>query len=158
MKNILILIAVLGFVACSSKSKINSNEMAAQTKAEATKTESEAKAAYEEAQREAREEAQKAAQEAAEKAQASNTKNKTAGGGIEFEPYEGTEKSKFTCAAGDDLRTVAVLDGNDGGCGVVYNKMGSDKTIAVANYEMDFCQKVQNKVKVNLEAANFTCE
>jgi Tfp pilus assembly protein PilP len=158
MKNILVLIAVLGFVACSSKGKNESKEMVSQTEAEATDSENDAKAAYEEAQREAEEAAQKAAKEAQASNSSDDSNDSAMTGGGDFGPYEGTEKSKFTCTSGDDVRTVAVLDGNSGGCGVVYNKMGNDKTIAVANYDMEFCPEVQNKVKGNLEAANFTCE
>ena len=158
MKKVLILVAVLGFVACSSKEKNDKQEMVAQNaEASETQTTDEAKAAYEEAQKEA----EAAAQKAAEEAQAGSTETASTSSdynGQDFGPYEGTEKSKLTCTSGKDVRTVAILEGNTGGCGVVYNKMGADKTIAVAENDMEFCPEVQNKVRGNLEAANFTCE
>ena len=127
---------------------------AEQTEATDTQANDEAKKAYDEAQKEAEAAAQKAAQNGTD-SDDDEAGSATSG---DFGPYEGTEKSKFTCTSGDDVRTVAVLDGTNGGCGVVYNKMGADRTIAVAQYDMEFCPEIQNKVKGNLEAAGFTCE
>jgi hypothetical protein len=44
----------------------------------------------------------------------------------------------------------------EGGCGVVYNKMGTDKTVAVAK-SMSYCDSVSTKMKTNLEGAGFNC-
>jgi len=157
MKNILVLIALLGFVACSSAKKDDAKEMVAQAETAASDSSDEAKAAYEKAQKEAEEAAQKAAAEAQDAGQAAADSADSSFTG-NFGPYEGTEKSKTTCTNGDDVRTIAVLDGANGGCGVVYNKNGEDRTIAKADYQMDFCPSVQEKVKGNLEAAGFTCQ
>ncbi len=151
MKNLLILVAVLGLAACSSKSKNDGKELV--KKAENVQADSaQAKADLEKAQKEAEE----AAKNAADEAQAASA-SVDASYGQDFGPYEGTEKSKITCKSGDSVRTVAVLT-SDKGCGVVYNKGGADKTIAIANYQLDHCDTVQSKVKANLEAGGYTCQ
>ena len=139
MKKILIIIAVLGFTACSSKEK-NENKKTAVQRTETSKDQTKAKTATK--------------KEAADSSQEDATDSI----GGNFGPYEGTERSKFTCTSGNDVRIIAVLDGNNGGCGVIYNKMGNNKTIAVAEHNMEFCPEIQDKVKGNLEEANFTCE
>lgn len=68
----------------------------------------------------------------------------------------GTEKSSVTCTNKADTRKISVLTVNEGGCGVVYNKMGSDKTVAMAK-SMSYCDTVSSKIKTNLEGAGFNC-
>lgn len=73
-----------------------------------------------------------------------------------FPSISGTEKSSVTCTNKSDTRKISVLNVTEGGCGVVYNKMGSDKTVAMAKSE-SFCENVSSKIKTNLEGAGFNC-
>lgn len=133
--------ALLGFVACSSTEKAveeDANAVAEQAKTEIENAAEDLKNESEEVQAQAEE--------------------KTAEAKTAFGNYTGTEASKLSCSAGEDVRTVSVLNGETGGCGVVYNKAGVDKTIAVANNVMEYCDQVVAKVKGNLEGAGFSCE
>lgn len=69
----------------------------------------------------------------------------------------GTEKSSVTCTNKSDTRKISVLNVTEGGCGVVYNKMGEDKTVAMAKSDMNYCDSVSSKIKTNLEGAGFNC-
>lgn len=69
----------------------------------------------------------------------------------------GTEKSSVTCTNKSDTRKISILNVTEGGCGVVYNKMGEDKTVATAKVDMNHCENVSGKIKSNLEAAGFDC-
>ncbi len=143
MKNLLLLIAVLGFWGCSSGEKhLYDSEDSA--KAAAHK----AKASLEEAAQDLKNDAQ----------DLKPVVPKKASGVSSFGDYSGTEDSRVTCTRGDDIRTIAILNGDSGGCGVVYNKFGANKTIAVANYQLEYCAKVQDKVRANLEGPGFSCE
>ncbi len=73
-----------------------------------------------------------------------------------FPAITGTEKSAVTCTNKSDTRKISVLSSSEGGCGVVYNKMGADKTVAVAK-SMSYCETVSGKMKTNLEGAGFNC-
>ena len=64
----------------------------------------------------------------------------------------------MTCSLNDDVRPISVLAGENGGCGVVYNRLGTVKTVAVAENVMEYCDEVQNKIKGNLESAGFNCD
>ena len=153
MKNILLALALIGFVGCSSAKKEETKEMVEQ---ETQSAQTEAEQAVDNA----KEDVEAAADEMANEEEANNEKDESGMTG-DFGPYEGTEKSKVSCTSGtseEDVRTIAVLDGTNGGCGVVYNKFGNDKTVAVAQYNMEFCPEVQSKIKSNLEAAGFTCQ
>lgn len=68
----------------------------------------------------------------------------------------GTEKSSVTCTNKSDTRKISVLNVTEGGCGVVYNKMGADKTVAIAK-SATYCDSVSSKIKTNLEGAGFNC-
>lgn len=68
----------------------------------------------------------------------------------------GTEKSSVTCTNKSDTRKISVLNVTEGGCGVVYNKMGADKTVALAK-SATYCDSVSSKIKTNLEGAGFNC-
>jgi hypothetical protein len=73
-----------------------------------------------------------------------------------FPSIAGTEKSSVTCTNKSDTRKISVLSVTEGGCGVVYNKMGSDKTVAMAKSD-SYCENVSSKIKTNLEGAGFSC-
>lgn len=75
----------------------------------------------------------------------------------DFPSITGTEKSTFTCTNKNDSRKISVLNVTEGGCGVVYNKMGEDKTVALAKVDMTYCDTVSGKIKTNLEGAGFSC-
>jgi len=74
-----------------------------------------------------------------------------------FPSITGTEKSSVTCTNKGDSRKISVLNVTEGGCGVVYNKMGEDKTVAMAKVDMNYCDTVSGKIKSNLEGAGFDC-
>ena len=157
MKNLLLALALIGFVGCSSAKKEETKEMVEQNTQSA---QTEAEQAMENAKEDVEAAADEMANEEEEKEEANQEKDESGMSG-DFGPYEGTEKSKVSCTSEtseEDVRTIAVLDGTNGGCGVVYNKFGNDKTVAVAQYNMEFCPEVQSKIKSNLEAAGFTCE
>lgn len=75
-----------------------------------------------------------------------------------FPDITGTERIAATCSLNGDQREIAVLDitGNNG-CGVVYTKNGTKKTIAIARNDMSYCDQVFEKVKGNLEGSGFDC-
>lgn len=150
MKKILLSIALLGLFGCSSseKAKINSEEASITDQAKAD-IENAAESLKNEAE-EMKNEAQNQAAEAQETASDAATSA--------FGDYTGTEKSKVTCSLGEDVRPISVVNGDGGGCGVVYNKMGDTKTVAKAENVMEYCDQVQSKIQSNLESAGFTCE
>lgn len=146
MKHLLLTLLVAGLFGCSSSAKTNHAHEGVSD---------EAKAAIETAAEDLKNAAE-AEQTAAKTkvAEVEETAAATTGG---FADYQGTEASKVTCTLGEDVRTVSVLNGATSGCGVVYNKMGADKTVAVANYAMNHCSNTQDKIKGNLAAAGFAC-
>lgn len=160
MKNLLITLALIGFIGCSSAKKEETKEMVEQ---ETQSAQTEAEKAMENAKEDVEAAADEMANEEegkssdADESMSSDSNNASG----EFGTYEGTEKSKVSCTSGtdeEDVRTIAVLDGSNGGCGVVYTKFGNSETVAVAQYNMEYCPEVQNKIKSNLEAAGFTCQ
>ena len=82
------------------------------------------------------------------------TSSDSSGGGLPA--ITGTEKSSVTCTNKSDTRKISVLTVTEGGCGVVYNKMGEDKTVAMAK-STNYCDSVSSKIKTNLEGAGFNC-
>lgn len=153
MKHLLLALLVAGLFGCSSSSKHADHDNASDDAKAAIETAAEdLKNAASEAEEEAKDAAEQAKNAAAE---AQDTAASATDG---FGTYEGTESSVATCTLGEDVRTIKVLNGATGGCGVVYNKMGVDKTVAVANNSMDYCGQTQEKVKGNLAAAGFTCQ
>jgi hypothetical protein len=152
LKKLVILMAAIVFTACSSKPK---EEMATTTSdvekkvMEATET-TQASAAEE--MKEAKKTSKKMKEEATT-TQAPATPSATS----DFPSISGTEKSSVTCTNKNDSRKISVLSVTEGGCGVVYNKMGEDKTVAVAKADMNYCDSVSTKIKSNLEGAGFNC-
>lgn len=74
-----------------------------------------------------------------------------------FPPIDGTEKMTATCLRSSDTRIVSVLDRTGGGCGTVYTKHGDKQTVAMANFDMNYCDKVFENIKGNLSSAGFDC-
>lgn len=144
MKNLLLLLVAAGLFGCSSSSK----NIGAHDSTEAVTDQ--AKAAIEDAAEDLK--------NAAEDLKAAATSKANKNTDEDFAAYAGTESSKITCTHGEDIRTITVLNGDAGGCGVVYNKFGADKTVAVANNVMDYCSQVQAKIKGNLEVPGFACQ
>ncbi len=150
MKHILLALLVAGLFGCSSSKKHDhTDEVSDEAKAAIESAAEDLKNAASEAE----ETVQETAQETVETAQ-ETVASATDG----FGAYEGTEASKVTCTLNEDVRTITVLNGADGGCGVVYNKMGVDKTVAVAKNVMDYCSTTSDKIKGNLAAAGFNCQ
>jgi hypothetical protein len=136
MKKILCLVAIIACAACSSTPKQETtvssdvpNAPAADAKADAAQAKADAKTA---------------------------AKDAAKGGTSEFGAINGTEKSSVTCTNKSDSRKITVMNVTEGGCGVVYNKAGADKTVAMAK-SGDYCDNVANKIKTNLEGAGFDC-
>lgn len=153
MKKLLLSLIVLGLFGCSSASKNDyANDSGDVT--------DQAKAAIEDAAEDLKNAAEDLKTAANDKAaevqtQATETVNSAVSS---FDTYTGTESSKVTCTSGNDVRTITVLNGDAGGCGVVYNKQGVDKTVAVAKNVMQYCTDIQDKIKGNLEGPGFTCQ
>lgn len=81
----------------------------------------------------------------------------TMDGSGQFPPIEGTERASTTCTAGSDTRVITTIDRKEGGCGNVYTKFGNKMTIALANNDMTYCDKVHDNVKSNLETGGMNC-
>ncbi len=63
------------------------------------------------------------------------------------------------CAMGQDRRVISILERTDDkGWGVVYEKFGSKKTIAIARNDKSFCEEVVSRVKGKLQSAGFQCD
>jgi len=151
MKKILLSIALLGLFGCSSSKK-------AEVKSEEAAMTDQAKADIENAAEDLKNEAEEMNKEAQNKAESAQQENASDSEATTFGDYTGTEKSKVTCTLGEDVRPISVVNGDNGGCGVVYNKMGESKTVAQAENVMEYCDEVQSKIQGNLESAGFTCE
>lgn len=93
---------------------------------------------------------------ASKKAKTEMTETSTTASSDGFPSIAGTEKSSVTCTNKSDTRKISVLSVTEGGCGVVYNKMGADKTVAMAKSD-SYCENVSSKIKTNLEGAGFNC-
>ncbi len=74
-----------------------------------------------------------------------------------FPDVEGTERSGATCKNGGDERMVSVIDTREGPCGVVYTKHGNKGTVAYAQNDMGFCDKVFDNIVSNLTGGGFDC-
>jgi cell wall-associated NlpC family hydrolase len=138
MKFILVTIAMVSLVACSSTPNTTTTTTtektetaAAATPATSTSTDAPAK-------------------------KTTTTETTTSSDASSFPTITGTEKSAVTCTNKSDTRKISVMTVAEGGCGVVYNKMGADKTVAVAK-SMSYCDSVSTKMKTNLEGAGFNC-
>lgn len=153
MKNLLLALVVLGLFGCSSAPK-EADHGHDSTEA----VTDQAKAAIEEAAEDLKNAAEDLKTTATDKVNEAQTSATETAGSYSFDSYAGTESSKITCTNGDDVRTITVLNGETGGCGVVYNKFGVDKTVAVAKNAVDYCSQVQEKIKGNLEGPGFTCQ
>ena len=74
-----------------------------------------------------------------------------------LDPAEGTTRSSAQCSLGNDERKVSVVDKSEGGCGVNYEKWGSERQVAWANYDMAYCDEVSDRIQGNLTTAGFSC-
>jgi hypothetical protein len=61
------------------------------------------------------------------------------------------------CTHGKDERTLQINE-KDGGCEIVYTKMGEAKPVASASHGKKHCQDVSEKIQHNLADAGFTCQ
>lgn len=148
MTKIVLLMAFVGFAACSSKTKPVETAMDTQS---GNKTMETASAPVVETVKDKKTSKKEMVKEMpAEAAPAAST-------GTELPAITGTEKSTVTCTNKSDSRKISVLNVTEGGCGVVYNKMGADKTVAIAKADMNHCDNVSGKIKTNLEGAGFNC-
>ncbi len=141
MKKILGLVAIFASAACSSTPKETSvsSDIPAKAEAKAEAVKGEVKKAV----KAVKEEVKKVEEKATDAAN-------------EFGAVTGTEKSSVTCSNKADTRKITVLALNEGGCAVVYNKAGIDKTVVKANSN-EYCESKASKIKSNLEAAGFDC-
>lgn len=143
MKLVLGSLLMLAFVACSSTKKTDTTtttttpEATAPAATETTETTTAAKKS--------------------KKSTAAPVSETASSDGAGLPAINGTEKSSVTCTNKSDTRKISVLNVTEGGCGVVYNKMGEDKTVAMAKSDMNYCDTVSSKIKTNLEGAGFNC-
>ena len=141
MKTLIFIIAAVAFTACSSTKKTETAEAQPSTVEKKVMEATSTDVAQEKTAK-----TKKAVKEAAAPVS-------TDGG---LPAITGTEKSAVTCTNKSDTRKISVLTVTEGGCGVVYNKMGADKTVAMAK-SMSYCDSVSSKMKTNLEGAGFNC-
>lgn len=74
------------------------------------------------------------------------------------EVVEETEAaSSYACSQGSDERMIEVVKGDNPKCEVFYTKNGEKVSIAHANWDVTYCDKVVNQVKTNLTNAGFSC-
>lgn len=64
----------------------------------------------------------------------------------------------ITCKAGTDVRVLEIKPVDEKGCELQYTKNGDTKTIANANFNVSYCETVQNRITSKLEAAGFSCQ
>lgn len=149
MKSIILIIAAVAFTACSStkKTETATTSTEAPTTVEKTETTS-TDTAPEKTSKKSKKQKTASTEE-------TTTTPSTDGSGLPS--ITGTEKSAVTCTNKSDTRKITTLNVTDGGCGVVYNKAGEDKTVALAKVDMNYCDTVTNKIKTNLEGAGFNC-
>ena len=65
--------------------------------------------------------------------------------------------SNFNCSMGSDDRTIEIVNGENPRCEVFYTKNGERLSIARANWDSSYCDKVAGQVKGNLENAGYSC-
>lgn len=65
--------------------------------------------------------------------------------------------SSFTCSLGSDQRSVEIVNGESPKCEVFYTKNGEKLSVARANWDFSYCEKVASQVKGNLDNAGFSC-
>lgn len=70
---------------------------------------------------------------------------------------EATTAKSFSCSLGSDERSIEIVEGENPKCEVFYTKNGERLSIAKANWDASYCDKVANQVKGNLENAGFSC-
>jgi len=163
MKKFLAIAAILACAACSSAPKETTVSSDVPNTPPATQANQAATEKAESMKTDAKKEAHKAhkkAKEAAAEAKADAkdaSANAAASTGTEFGAINGTEKSSVTCSSKGDTRKITIMNVTEGGCGVVYNKAGADKTVAMAKNGGDYCDTVSNKIKSNLEGAGYDC-
>ena len=73
-------------------------------------------------------------------------------------PQEPAVAGAITCSSSNDVRTIVNQKSDTGGCEVVYTKFGESKVIATAQKDIEYCNGVVDRVRKNLEAANFICK
>ncbi len=148
MKNIIILLCMVGVLAnCSSNEKETYYE-------KADKTTMDAKAKMEAAAKKAEMEAKAAAEQAA----AMQAEKAKAAAKAAAMMQKGDASSSYTCTLNGDTRTISVLNNSTGGCTVEYTKFDNTQNVANAANDISYCENVVNKIKGNLESANFACQ
>lgn len=65
--------------------------------------------------------------------------------------------SSFNCSLGSDDRTIEIVNGENPKCEVFYSKNGERLSVARANWDASYCDKVAGQVKGNLENAGYSC-
>lgn len=70
----------------------------------------------------------------------------------------GSESSVTCKGSADDTRTIAVEKADGIACRVNYTKNGSTQTVATANADFSYCEQKRDQIKNNLEGAGFKCE
>lgn len=65
--------------------------------------------------------------------------------------------SSFNCSLGSDERMIEIVAGENPKCEVFYAKNGERLSIARANWDASYCDKVAGQVKGNLENAGYSC-
>lgn len=67
-------------------------------------------------------------------------------------------QSIITCSAGSDVRVLEIKPIDEKGCELQYTKNGDTKTVANANFNVSYCETVQNRIFKKLESAGFDCQ
>lgn len=75
-----------------------------------------------------------------------------------FPALAGTVSKKVTCKLNNDEREISIVQDPEGPSSVVYKKNGEEKTVAYAQNDGSYVERVAEKIQTNLEAASFTCE
>ena len=70
---------------------------------------------------------------------------------------EATSAKSYSCSLGSDERMIEIVEGENPKCEVFYTKNGERLSIAKANWDSSYCEKVSGQVKGNLENAGFSC-
>ena len=140
MKKLLVLVSLFSLmIACgSAEKKAHETEKEARTEVESTAEEIEA-AIEKEAQ--GVEDAVEQVQEEANSIAASGSHDSVS----------------FKCGLDNDQRVIEVKRHNDMECDVYYTKFGNQTKVGGAQYGADYCAKLAQKVKSNLESAGFSC-